>query len=88
MILDKACQDRRIIITFDLDIGDLMAWGCQSFPSVVIFRLHDETPDAVTKRLLEAIRLKEAALQQGAIVLDEDMRHRTRLLPMRDREDA
>ncbi len=54
-ILEKAKQEGRVVLTFDLDFGDLLATGAHRLPSVVIFRLHDETPPSVTARLLQVI---------------------------------
>jgi predicted nuclease of predicted toxin-antitoxin system len=41
-ILEKARQEGRIVLTFDLDFGDLMVTGTHMFPSAVIFRLHSK----------------------------------------------
>ena len=86
-ILDKARDEGRVVLTFDLDFGDLMATGCHSFPSVVIFRIHDETPASVTPRLLEVIALRRKALEDGAIVIVEEARHRMRRLPLREGDE-
>jgi predicted nuclease of predicted toxin-antitoxin system len=50
-ILLKAIEERRIVITFDLDFGDLLATRGGRRPSVIIFRLNNQTPSNVTKRL-------------------------------------
>jgi predicted nuclease of predicted toxin-antitoxin system len=49
-ILVKARDEKRIVITFDLDFADLPALGLFDSPSVVIFRLHDQTPASVTHK--------------------------------------
>src|SRR4051794_37065464 len=51
-ILGLALREQRIVLTFDLDFGDLLELGSLSLPSVIIFRLEDQTPDSVTPRLL------------------------------------
>ena len=33
-ILDKARREGRVVLTFDLDFGDLLATGLETFPSV------------------------------------------------------
>lgn len=81
-ILEKARQEQRVILTFDLDFGDLLATGAQSFPSIVIFRLHNTTPGAVTNHLREVIAQRHAELEAGAIIIVEDARHRVRRLPL------
>lgn len=88
LIVDKARQEERIILTFDLDFGDLMATGRHVLPSVVIFRLYDGTPASVTRRLYDVMRMKREELEQGAIVIVEDTRYRTRRLPLREKEDV
>lgn len=87
-ILDKARQEGRVVLTFDLDFGDLMASGCHSLPSVVIFRIRDQTPASVTPKLLEVISLRAKVLEAGALIIVEDARHRARRLPLRDMEET
>ena len=82
-ILEKARREERIVLTFDLDFGDLLATGLESFPSVIIFRLSNETPAAVTTRLCEVISNLARELEGGAIVIIEDTRHRVRHLPLK-----
>lgn len=87
LILEKARHEGRVILTFDLDFGDLMATGCHELPSVIIFRLRDETPVSVTLKLIDVIRVKREDLERGAILIVEHARYRTRRLPLRERED-
>jgi len=87
LIFDKAHQEGRIVLTFDLDFGDFMATGYHSLSSVVIFRLRDETPASVTRRLKDLIRVKQNDLEQGAIIVVEDTRYRIRRLPLQERPD-
>ena len=58
-ILEKARKERRIILTFDLDFGDLLALGSLTGPSVVIFRLPKPKPSFVAARALAAIEATE-----------------------------
>jgi predicted nuclease of predicted toxin-antitoxin system len=39
-ILAKAATERRVVLTFDLDFGDILALSEQRVVSVVLFRLH------------------------------------------------
>ena len=84
-ILEKAASEARIVPTFDLDFGELLASSAALLPSVIIFRLHDETPASVNPRLLEAIVEHEKPLLAGAVVVVEDGRSRTRSLPLERR---
>ena len=47
-ILEKARQEERIILTFDLDFGELLAVSRASVPSVIIFRLATTASDLET----------------------------------------
>ena len=82
-ILEKAKREERIILTCDLDFGDLLAIGGYKLPSVVLFRLKDYTPASVTPKLLEVLSTDYEALSAGAIVTVEDSRVRLRRLPIR-----
>lgn len=81
-ILEKARTEQRVVLTFDLDFGDLLASGAQSFPSVIIFRLRNETPRAVTNHRKQLIAQRTSDIDKGAIVIVEDTRHRLRRLPL------
>ena len=70
------------MLTFDLDFGDILAITRSEAPSVVIFRLRDQTPAAVNPRLFRVIAECAAELASGAIVLVEDERFRVRRLPI------
>ena len=81
-ILDKARTEARIVLTFDLDFGDLLAASGQRLPSVIIFRLRNQTPSAVRPRLFKILSECEADLGGGAIIVVEDARYRVRRLPV------
>lgn len=81
-ILEKAREERRTVITFDLDFGDLLVAGSHTFPSVIIFRLHNQTPSSVTPKLLEIIANRGKELADGVLVIVEDTRYRIRKLPI------
>lgn len=82
-IAAKAVRERRIVLTFDLDFGDILAASRGAAPSVIIFRLRNQTPAAVSPRLLRVIADCEADLASGAIIIVEDERYRVRRLPVR-----
>ena len=85
-ILVKAQVEGRVILTFDLGFGDLLALGAHTLPSVIIFRLHDATPSAVTAKLLDLLAERSRELEEGAVVVVEDTRYRLRRLPIRQIE--
>jgi predicted nuclease of predicted toxin-antitoxin system len=82
-VVEKAQVDERILLTFDLGFGAILALGVLNRPTTVIFRLTDERADAVNQRLEAVISEQGAALQSGALILVEDTRYRMRLLPIR-----
>jgi predicted nuclease of predicted toxin-antitoxin system len=82
-ILAKALVENRIVLTFDLDFGDLLAASASETPSVILFRMRNQTPAAVTPRLLEVLETCGDALHYGALIVVEDRRYRVRRLPIR-----
>ena len=68
LILEKARGEKRLIITCDLDFGDLLALGAYASPSVILLRLQDQTPASVIPRLLQVLTECREALTVGAIV--------------------
>jgi predicted nuclease of predicted toxin-antitoxin system len=81
-ILEKAGREQRAILTFDLGFGELLARGLKAFPSLIIFRLSNETPSVVTARLFAVLDEAEDSLREGALVTVEDTRYRVRHLPI------
>lgn len=84
-IVQRARQEGRIVLTFDLDFGEILALGVADSPSVVIFRLSDETSASVNWRLGAVITERRSELQAGALIVVEDGRYRMRPLPIRGR---
>ncbi len=52
-----AHAERRIIVTFDLDFGEILALASADGPSVVLLRLVDEGADAVNTKLVASLGL-------------------------------
>jgi predicted nuclease of predicted toxin-antitoxin system len=81
-ILELARSQDRIVLTFDLDFGDLLALGLHDKPSTIIFRLDDETADSVNTNLLTVLAQTESDLRDGALILVQEFRYRIRRLPI------
>lgn len=81
-ILTKAYQEQRILLTHDLDFGELMAASQASLPSVIIFRLRNMQPDQVNHYLSEIIRQHQDILSQGVIISVVERQVRVRSLPI------
>lgn len=71
-----------MLVTFDLDFGDILALGVLDKPSVIIFRLADERAASVNQRLATVIAERLEELELGALILVEDARYRVRRLPI------
>lgn len=61
----KAVAETRVVLTFDLDFGDILAITRSQAPSVIIFRLRNQTPAAVNPRLFRVIAECAAELASG-----------------------
>ena len=81
-IFAKAGRDGRIILTFDLDFGEIAAASGKKIPSVITFRLRNTRTPHVIERLRKVLNDSGEALKIGAIVTVEETRHRIRHLPI------
>jgi len=79
----KAVRETRIVLTFDLDFGEILALVGQQRVSIILFRLHNTRSINVIGRLKAVLRDSFEPLEQGAIVVVEEARHRIRRLPLR-----
>ncbi len=82
LLIEKAQAEDRILLTFDLDFGEILALGVVACPSVVIFRLSDERAESVNRRLEGVLAEQAEALTSGVLIMVEDTRYRTRRLPI------
>ena len=81
-VFQKACKEERILLTFDLDFGEIVTGTRGTRTSVILFRLHNASPEAVVYLLETVIKEASNVLEQGAIVIVEDTRYRVRILPV------
>lgn len=81
-ILEKARNEECILLTHDLDFGDLLAASGAGIPSVVIFRLRNMRPEHVNRYLLKIISQYPEALENGAIITVTEGHIRMRDLPL------
>jgi len=77
-----------VILTFDLDFGEIVALAGGRKIGVILFRLHNTRTPHVIDRLTAVLADSKAALVQGAVVVVEETRHRVRLLPIGRVADA
>ena len=81
-VLDKARSEGRILLTHNLDFGELMAASGAALPSVVISRLRDMRPERVNVYLREVVTEYRNVLEQGVIVSVSEGQIRLRSLPI------
>jgi predicted nuclease of predicted toxin-antitoxin system len=81
-IFQKALREKRIVVTFDLDFGEILAACGGQIVSVILFRVRNTRPDFVIQRLDVVLAQSSSELGQGAIIVVEDGRHRVRKLPI------
>jgi predicted nuclease of predicted toxin-antitoxin system len=79
-----ARQERRCLVTADLDFADLAALSRSIDPSVLILRLRDTRPALMLARITVALSRCTEPLTSGAIVIVEEHRLRVRRLPLID----
>ena len=80
-VFTRAAEDGRIVVTFDLDFGEMVGLADAAGSGVVLLRLRLARQNHLRARLRAAIAEAGPALQAGAIVLVEDARVRIRRMP-------
>ena len=81
-IFRKAIAENRVLLTFDLDFGEIVAFSGRQKAEVVLFRLQNTRTPHIIERLKVVLREAAAALEQGAVVVVEESRFRIRRLPI------
>ncbi|MGH2608348.1 MAG: DUF5615 family PIN-like protein, partial [Tepidiformaceae bacterium] len=81
-IFAKAISERRVILTFDLDFGEIAALAHGRKASVIVFRLHNTRSGYAIERLTAVLADCSNVLEKGAVVVVEENRHRVRHLPV------
>jgi predicted nuclease of predicted toxin-antitoxin system len=80
-IFERAAEDLRIVVTFDLDFGEIAGAAVHPRFGVILLRLKSARQASVWDRIRVAIAEAGNALGAGAIVLVEDARIRIRRMP-------
>ena len=81
-ILRKAREEERILLTHDLDFGELLAASGGNLPSVIIFRLKDMRAANVGLHLFNLMKQQSEALRTGSICSVTERKVRIRALPI------
>ena len=80
-IFQKGGMEDRVILTFDLGFGELIASSRQTV-SVIVYRLRNARARHQVERLRTVLEAVTEDLERGAVVVIEDGRHRVRRLPI------
>jgi predicted nuclease of predicted toxin-antitoxin system len=80
-ILEEAASRRQILLTADLDFGEIVARS-SARTSVLILRLRSAATANVTKRLEMVLAQAASALEDGAVVIVGEASIRLRRLPL------
>jgi predicted nuclease of predicted toxin-antitoxin system len=81
-ILAKARREMCVLLTHDLDFGELVAISKARLPSVVTFRLRNMRPSNVNRHLQATIEQHREALESGALITVTEGHIRVRRLPI------
>ena len=81
-ILQKARDEEYVLLTHDLDFGELVAASGARLPSVIVFRLRNMRPENVNHHLEQIINNHGDLLESGVFVSVTEGRIRMRPLPL------
>lgn len=81
-VLVKARAEGRILLTVDLDFGYLLAVSGEQVPSVILFRLGNESYEIINERLADILSQCQESLEVGAIISVSNEAFRVRRLPI------
>ncbi len=82
-IVELARRNEEIILTHDLDFGQILAFSGEAYPSVIIFRISKVNALLFFSLLVENLEMISNDLQRGAIVIFKHNSIRIRRLPMK-----
>jgi len=77
-VVKIANREKRVIVTFDKDIGEILIRNGFKAPGLILLRIN-KTPDEVARRLLHLLRRK-MPLEDKVVVVQEG---RIRVLPLK-----
>jgi predicted nuclease of predicted toxin-antitoxin system len=66
-IFEKAGREQRIVLTFDLHFGEILAGSRGKTVSVILFRLHNTRTEFVIQRLSKVLSVSNDQLTQAQL---------------------
>lgn len=81
-IFEKALAEDRVVLTSDLDFGEIAAAVKDTAGKVLLLRLQNSRASNVVRRLSTVLPGVEQDLAAGAVIIVEESRHRVRPLPV------
>lgn len=81
-VMKYAIDNNMIVVTADLDFGEILAYTEHKKHSVIILRLKNPSPEHVNSILSLILPRTEKSLKEGSIVIVEEGRIRIRELPI------
>jgi predicted nuclease of predicted toxin-antitoxin system len=82
VIMQWALANHHIVLTHDLDFGTLLALTRARGPSVIQVRTQKVLPDDIGNIVVQALSQCATDLENGALVVVDTQRSRTRILPL------
>ena len=80
-IFVKAAREKRIVLTFDLDFGEIVAFSHDARVPVIVFRLRNMRAAHVIERLASVLAASGNLLDTASVMAVEESRHRIRRFP-------
>lgn len=81
-IFAKALAEERIVLTFDLDFGEIAALSDEQATSVIVLRLRNTRIPRLIERLSAVLPNVTEILTRSAVLIVEEDRYRVRYLPI------
>lgn len=87
-LLAWARDRNHVVLTQDLDFGQVLYQTQAVGPSIVMLRVRNELDPAQQTRVCEALQVAAAALESGALLVIDERRARLRRLPIQTEEQS
>lgn len=82
-IMQWAIENSHAILTHDLDFGTALALTRAIGPSILQIRTQNMLPERIGPLVLAAIKEHRQTIQEGALVVVDQVRSRVRVLPLK-----